>query len=89
MYEARRRSQDLGLTERELVVTRVELDRLTDQIWMIDQLTDDIVRAEPDELDDREHRALLSDYLSSIRALLAVQEDSGQNAGNPRSVKLR
>jgi len=87
MYEARQRSADLGLNEHELVVTRAELDVLTDQIWLLGQLTDDIVRAQPSELDDREHRALLSDYLASIQALLGQEQDSRQNAGNPRSVK--
>ncbi len=73
MYEARRRSLDLGLTENELVVTRAELDALTDQIWLLGQLTDDIVRAQPGELEDREHRELLGDYLASVQALLAHQ----------------
>jgi hypothetical protein len=88
MYEARRRSTDLGLTEHELVVTRAELDALTDQIWLLGQLTDDILRAAPGQLDDREHRELLEGYLVSIRALLAQDGDASQNAGNPRSVKL-
>ena len=76
MYEARQRSADLGLNEHELVVTRAELDVLTDQIWLLGQLTDDIVRAQPGELDDREHRELLGGYFDAIRALLTQPRDS-------------
>jgi hypothetical protein len=70
------------------VVTRTELDAVNDQIWMVEQLTEDVLRAGPDELDDVEHRVVLTAYLGAIQALLADRSSTSANAGNPRSVKF-
>jgi hypothetical protein len=34
-YEARRRSAERGLDEREIIVTRAGLDQLRDQVWIL------------------------------------------------------
>jgi len=36
-YEARRRAEELGLDEQELVVTRAELETTQDRLWVLAQ----------------------------------------------------
>jgi hypothetical protein len=57
-YEARRRAAELGLGEHELVVTRKELERLRDRLYLLQCAVDDVER-ELDDTDDTE-RALAS-----------------------------
>ena len=43
-YEARHRAQELGLSEAELIVTREELHRLFDQLWVLECAVADVER---------------------------------------------
>lgn len=57
-YEARRRANELGLGEHELVVTRQELDELRDRLYLLGECVKDVERdLTGDEADD-EHRLL-------------------------------
>jgi hypothetical protein len=56
-YEARRRATELGLSEGELVVTREELERLRDGIYMLAAAVEDVehdLTERGDDADDRE-----------------------------------
>jgi hypothetical protein len=57
-YEARRRAAELGLGEHELVVTRAELERLRDRLFLLQCAVEDAER-ELDDTNDTE-RALAS-----------------------------
>lgn len=43
-YEARQRSVDIGLTESELVIARVELEALYDQLYVLEAAIEDVER---------------------------------------------
>jgi hypothetical protein len=43
-YEARRRAEELGLGEHELVVTRSELEDLRDRLYVLQCAIDDVQR---------------------------------------------
>ena len=64
-YEARRRSTDLGLSERELVVTRAELDELGDLLFVLEAAVEDVDR-------DLRGNPTKSDYVEAIEWLLAA-----------------
>ena len=92
MYEARRRSDELGLAEHELVITKGQLDELRDRVAELD----DIAAALIDELEmlldalpdgPRRPEALTSELRERLQALLVDVGDAGIGAGNPRSVK--
>jgi hypothetical protein len=57
-YEARRRTNELGLGEHELVVTRQELDDLRDRIYLLAQSVADVERDLTDDESDDERRLL-------------------------------
>jgi hypothetical protein len=59
-YEARRRADELGLSEQELVVTRAELDALHDRLFVLACVVEDIERdLAEDDLDEEEALAVL------------------------------
>ena len=49
-YESRRRSEELGLNEDELIVTREELELLKDKLFVLRCAIDDINNADNDDL---------------------------------------
>ena len=49
-YESRRRSEELGLNEDELIVTREELELLKDKLFVLRCAVDDIDNADNDDL---------------------------------------
>ncbi|HKY14753.1 MAG TPA: hypothetical protein VJM33_07485 [Microthrixaceae bacterium] len=92
MYEARRRSDELGLAEHELVVTKGQLDELRDRVAELD----DVAAALIDELEmmldaipdaPRRPEALTGELRERLQALLADVGSPEGGAGNPRSVK--
>jgi hypothetical protein len=49
-YEARRRAEELGLNEDELIITREELELLKDKLFVLRCAVDDIDKAEAADL---------------------------------------
>jgi hypothetical protein len=62
-YIARLRAQEAGLSEAELVVTREELDRLHDQLYVLEAAVEDVER-------DLRASATKQDYTEAIEWLL-------------------
>jgi hypothetical protein len=56
-YEARRRAEDLGLNEGELVVARNELERLRDRLYVLRSALEDVDRDLAGGDDDDRRRA--------------------------------
>jgi hypothetical protein len=70
MYEARRRSSELGLGERDLVVTRQQLDELTDGLFVLAGTIGDARRALDDVETLEESIELLQTVLDAAAPLL-------------------
>ena len=68
-YEARRRADELGLGEHELIVTRAALDELRDQVFVVRSAVDDARRSMAGVSDVREARELL-DWVAEAAAAL-------------------
>ena len=62
-YEARRRQEELGLSEGELVVARAQLDDLADRLYVLEAAIEDVER-------DLEQSASVADYQQAIAWLL-------------------
>ena len=74
-YESRLRSAEVGLSDRELVITRAELDALRDALYVVEAAVEDVDRdlaadggSEPDEV-----RRSLDWLLEAVRPLLALR----------------
>jgi hypothetical protein len=73
-YEARRRAAELGLSENELVMTRVELEQLRDALYVVEAAVEDVDRDlstagdDPDEV-----RRALDWLLQAVRPLLQIR----------------
>ena len=71
-YEARKRSAELGLSESELVMTRDELERLRDAMYVVEAAVEDVDRdlaaagADPAEV-----KRSLDWLLQAVRPLVA------------------
>jgi hypothetical protein len=71
-YEARRRAQELGLGETELVMARSELDELRDALYVLEAAIEDVDRDLQDAGDDpHELRRSIDWLLQAARPLLA------------------
>jgi hypothetical protein len=68
-YEARRRAQELGLGEQQLVVTRAELDDLRDQAFVVRSAIHDARRSMDGISDVAEARELLDWIVQAAQAL--------------------
>ena len=68
-YEARRQAEVLGLSENELVVTRQELERLLDQIYVLSAAIEDVDRDLAADGSASEVRRSLDWLLSAARPL--------------------
>jgi septal ring factor EnvC (AmiA/AmiB activator) len=64
-YEARQRAAELGLSERELVVTRAELDTLHDELYVLEAAIEDVDR-------DLAQARRREDYQQALEWLLAA-----------------
>ena len=72
-YEARRRSSELGLSERELVVTRAELDQLYDQLYELEAAIEDVERDLAEAAGEDDVRRALDWLLESARPVAALR----------------
>jgi len=68
-YEARRRADELGLGEHELIVTRAALDDLRDQVFVVRSAVDDARRSMDRLSDVQEARELLDWVVQATEAL--------------------
>lgn len=74
-YEANRRSKELGLSESELVVTRDELERLRDALYVLEAAVEDVDHdlAAGDATEPAEVRRALDWLLAAARPLLELR----------------
>jgi hypothetical protein len=72
-FEARRRSAELGLGESELVITRDELHRLQDQLWILECAIQDVERDLAASATLRDHREAMAWLLEAARPLVALK----------------
>ena len=74
-YEANRRSKELGLSETELVVTRDELERLRDALYVLEAAVQDVDQdlAVDGQTDPDEVKRSLDWLLAAARALLELR----------------
>jgi hypothetical protein len=70
-YEARKRQGELGLSERELVVTRDQLDALHDRLYVLECAVEDVERDLADDPDVEDYRQALQWVLDAARGVLA------------------
>ena len=71
-YEARHRAQELGLSEAELIVTREELHRLFDQLWVLECAVADVERDLAAAKTIADHREALAWLLDAARPVVAL-----------------
>lgn len=83
-YVRRRRSDEVGLAEHELVVTRAELDELHDLLYVLEAAVEDVERDLAEATTVKEVREAAAWLLDAARPL--TDRRLG-NAQNPRSVK--
>ena len=76
-YEARRRAQELGLSEGELVVTRAELEAMRDRTYVLRCAIEDVERDLAERADDPDSLERAFDWLLSA-AREATVVDSHQ-----------
>jgi septal ring factor EnvC (AmiA/AmiB activator) len=70
-YASRRRSQELGLSESELVMARSELDELRDALYVLEAAVEDVERDLAEAGDDpQELRRAIDWLLAAARPLL-------------------
>jgi hypothetical protein len=73
-YEARRRAEELGLGESELVMARAELDQLRDALYVLEAAVEDVERDLQEAGDDPEEvRRSLDWLLAAARPLLDLR----------------
>lgn len=70
-YEARRRSEELGLSENEVVLARRELGSLMDQLYMLEAAVEDVDRDLARAADAEDYRRALEWLLEAARPLVA------------------
>lgn len=75
-YEARRRAAELGLGEHELVVARAELDRLYDELYVLEATLDDVDRDLVGARTVRDHRLIIDELLAAARPLAGRRLDA-------------
>ena len=74
-YEARLRSAEVGLSDSELVIARVELEQLRDALYVVEAAVEDVERdlaAEGGD-DPAEVRRALDWLLEAVRPLLTLR----------------
>jgi hypothetical protein len=68
-YESRQQAVQLGLSESELIVTRQSLEKLLDQVYVLQAAVEDVDRDLQDADDPKEVRRALEWLLSAARPL--------------------
>jgi hypothetical protein len=69
-YEARRRAQEVGLSDAELIVARSQLDALHDALYVLEAAIEDVERdldRPADQLDTADYREALDWLLAAAR----------------------
>jgi hypothetical protein len=79
-YEARRRAGELGLSERELVVTRAELDELYDRLYELEAAVEDVERDLADAAGEGDVRRALDWLLEAARPVAALRLTGGERS---------
>ncbi|HEX9258387.1 MAG TPA: hypothetical protein VF855_02545 [Acidimicrobiales bacterium] len=72
-YQARRRAAEVGLGERELVITRDELNRLYDQLWILECAVEDTDRDLSDARTLGDYRRIVDWLLEAARPLAELR----------------
>jgi len=74
-YEARLRSAEVGLSDSELVIARVELEQLRDALYVVEAAVEDVDRdlAAPGGTEPAEVKRSLDGLLEAVRPLLALR----------------
>jgi septal ring factor EnvC (AmiA/AmiB activator) len=71
-YQARRRAQELGLSDTELVMARAELDQLRDALYVLEAAVEDVERDLAEAAEDHDEvRRALAWLLDAARPLVA------------------
>jgi len=68
-YESRRRNVELGLSERDLVVARAQLDALYDQLYILESAVEDVERDITGSPTSKELKEALAWLLEAARPL--------------------
>jgi hypothetical protein len=69
-YEARRRREELGLAEGELVMARAQLDDLADKLYVLEAAVEDVERDLAESSEGSDYRAATAWLLDAARPLL-------------------
>jgi len=69
-YEARRRQQELGLAEGELVVARAQLDDLADRLYVLEAAVEDVERDLAEASQGSDYQEALAWLLDAARPLV-------------------
>jgi hypothetical protein len=79
-YEARRRAEDLGIGDAQLVVARAELDDLYDRLYVLEAAIEDVERdlAAADPPGERDYREALEWILEAARPLVSRRLGEGE-----------
>ena len=72
-YESRQQSSELGLSENELVITKAELERLLDQVYVLAAAVEDVERDIAADDSAAEARRSLKWLLSAAKPLSDTQ----------------
>jgi hypothetical protein len=75
-YEARRRNEELGLSERDLVVTRAQLDALHDQLYVLEAAVEDVERDLAGSPTKQDYAEAVEWLLDACRPLLTRETTS-------------
>jgi hypothetical protein len=79
-YIARLRSQEAGLSEAELVITRQELDELHDKLYVLSAAIEDVERDLRVSSTKQDYTEALDWLLDAARPLVAPRTDSRPEA---------
>jgi hypothetical protein len=74
-YEARRRGEEVGLSESELIVARSQLDALHDALYVLEAAIEDVERdldRPADQLDTTDYREALDWLLAAARPVAVL-----------------
>ncbi|MGH9185671.1 MAG: hypothetical protein ACRD0U_07655 [Acidimicrobiales bacterium] len=72
-YEARLRASEAGLAESELVVARTELDRLYDQLYVLEAAIEDVQRDLAVSSTKRDYEEALAWVLDAAKPLIHIR----------------
>jgi len=76
-YEARRRREELGLTEGELVIARAQLDDLADKLYVLEAAVEDVERDLAEASEGRDYQEAVAWLLDAARPLVQWRPAQG------------